>query len=245
VNFQSFWNLLLTKVLTLQQQQTSKKLNLNTIPMRILLSLAEILMALSNLSALPSVRDVVTEALLQMSVTILAVCVVPLRAQISASKRQASAAVGGNGGASAKLSAIQALQNKAEQSLDHYNNLVSTIFNTIFVHRYKDHFPIIRTTCAFYLGQFMLADPVQFLEDTYLKYLGWLANDKVAVVRRAVVNALLAVLTDHKSPEVVSVSQRMKEFSERFIDRWVEMAVGDVDEEVSYGMIKVMREFQK
>jgi cohesin complex subunit SA-1/2 len=238
-HFQSFWRLLLTKVLTLQQQQSSKKFNMNTIPMRILLSLAEILMALSNMSALPSVRDAVTEALLQTSATILTVCITPLRAQIAASKRQASAAAG------AKLAAIQALQKKAEQSLEHYNNLVSTIFNTIFVHRYKDHFSIIRTTCAFYLGQFMLADPFQFLEGAYLKYLGWMANDKSSTVRRAVVGSLVAVLADTAVAETVSVPQRMKEFSERFIDRWVEMAVGDVDEEVAFGMIKVMREFQK
>lgn len=248
VHFQSFWNILLTKVLTLQQQQSSKKLNLNTIPMRLLLSLAEILMALSNLSSLPSLRDAVTEALLQMIVTILTVCVIPLRTQITASKRQSSATLGGtgrDGAGNAKLAAIQTLQNKAEQSLDHYQNLVSTIFNTIFVHRYKDHFAVIRTTCAFYLGQFILADPQQFLEDTFLKYLGWLAYDSSTSVRRAVVTSLVTALGDPHVAEVVNVSQRMKEFSERFMDRWVEMAAGDIDEMVSFSTIQLMREFQR
>lgn len=240
-HFQSFWNILLTKVLTLQQQQASKKLNMNTVPMRILLSLVEILMALSNVSALPSVRDAVTEALLQICATVLEVCVLPLREQIASSRRQGSAAAEG----SAKLTAIQALQSKAEQSLEHFQSLVNTIFNTIFVHRYKDHFAVIRATCAFYLGRLMLADPQQFVEDTYLKYLGWLANDKSAAVRRAVVSALVAVLSSSEVAAVVSVSQRLREFSERFIDRWVEMAVCDADEEVCFGMLRVLRQFQK
>ena len=245
-NFQCFWNMLFVKVLTVQEQQASKKLNLNTIPMRILLSLAEILMALSNLSSLPSLRDAVTEVMLQMSVTLLTSAVVPLRDQIVSSKRQAVAASSGKrGGGSAKLSAIQALQNKSQQSYDHYNNLVNTIFNTIFVHRHKDHFSVIRSCCAFYLGQFISVDPHQFMEDTYLKYLGWLANDKFVSVRQQVVTSFLSVLLNEKIAEIVSVPQRMKAFSERFVDRWVEMAVGDVDEEVSFLSIKIMRELQR
>jgi hypothetical protein len=245
-HFQSFWRILITKVLTLQQQNSSKKLNLNTIPMRILLSVIEIFMALSNVSSLPSVRHAVTDALLQTSSTILAVCVLPLRAQIASSRRQSSAASGGRGSAgSAKRTAINALQSKAEQSLEHFQDLINTIFNTIFAHRYKDYFPIIRSTCAYYLGQFMLVDPHQFVEDTYLKYLGWLANDKSAFVRRAVVTSLVSALTNVDVAETVALPQRMKQFSERFIDRWVEMAVGDVDEEICFGMLRVLREFQR
>jgi hypothetical protein len=83
------------------------------------------------------------------------------------------------------------------------------------------------------------------VEDTYLKYLGWLANDKSAFVRRAVVTSLVSALTNVDVAEAVALPHRMKQFSERFIDRWVEMAVGDVDEEICFGMLRVLREFQR
>ena len=245
-HYQCFWHEFITRIIALQEQQSSQKLNLNTLPMKMLLPLVDILMALSNISPLPSVRDAVSEALLQMSVSILSVCVVPLRAQVESSNRQMTSASGGRRGeGSTKVSAIRSQKNKAEQSIDHYSNLISTIFNTIFVHRYKDFFSVIRCNCVYYLGELMQSDPQNYVEGVYLKYLGWLSNDASALVRRAVVNALNSILSGRKIEESISIPQRLREFSERFMERWVEMAVGDVDEEVSFGAMKMMREFQR
>ena len=47
------------------------------------------------------------------------------------------------------------------------------------MHRYRDIDPNIRTSCIESLGVWVLSYPSLFLQDLYLKYLGWTLNDKV------------------------------------------------------------------
>jgi cohesin complex subunit SA-1/2 len=48
------------------------------------------------------------------------------------------------------------------------------------VHRYRDIDPNIRTSCIESLGVWVLSYPSLFLQDLYLKYLGWTLNDKLS-----------------------------------------------------------------
>lgn len=48
------------------------------------------------------------------------------------------------------------------------------------MHRYRDIDPNIRMACIQSLGVWILAYPSLFLQDLYLKYLGWTLNDKVS-----------------------------------------------------------------
>lgn len=47
------------------------------------------------------------------------------------------------------------------------------------MHRYRDIDPNIRMSCIQSLGVWILSYPSFFLQDLYLKYLGWTLNDKV------------------------------------------------------------------
>lgn len=49
----------------------------------------------------------------------------------------------------------------------------------LFMHRYRDIDPNIRVSCIQSLGFWILSYPSHFLQDRYLKYLGWTLNDKV------------------------------------------------------------------
>lgn len=48
------------------------------------------------------------------------------------------------------------------------------------MHRYRDMDPNIRMLCIESLGMWILSYPSFFLQDLYLKYLGWTLNDKVS-----------------------------------------------------------------
>lgn len=48
------------------------------------------------------------------------------------------------------------------------------------MHRYRDIDPEIRMSCIQSLGVWILSYASLFLQDLYLKYLGWTLNDKVS-----------------------------------------------------------------
>ena len=79
--------------------------------------------------------------------------------------------------------------------------MLTYMFKAVFVHRYRDILPEIRSICMGEIGQWMKKYPNQFLDDTYLKYIGWTIHDKVcyhAVFSRArfsfVASPLLTIL---------------------------------------------------
>ena len=52
---------------------------------------------------------------------------------------------------------------------------VQQLFDTIYLHRYRDVDPKIRVECASALGHWISALPDHFFEGTYLRYLGWVS----------------------------------------------------------------------
>ena len=57
--------------------------------------------------------------------------------------------------------------------------MTNSTFSGVFVHRYRDVVPEIRAICIKELGLWMMRDPENFLDDQYLKYLGWILHDTV------------------------------------------------------------------
>ena len=47
------------------------------------------------------------------------------------------------------------------------------------MHRYRDVDPEIRMACIRAIGSWIVSYPSLFLQDLYLKYIGWTLNDKV------------------------------------------------------------------
>lgn len=118
--------------------------------------------------------------------------------------------------------------------------MMRKIFTGLFVHRYRDIDPNIRISCIQSLGVWITSYPSLFLQDLYLKYLGWTLNDKSAGVRKASVLALqnLYELDDN----VPSLGL----FTERFSKRMIDLA-DDVDVSVAVcaiGLVKLLLRHQ-
>ena len=58
-------------------------------------------------------------------------------------------------------------------------NMLTFIFRGVFVFRYRDVVPDIRSICIQELGLWIIKLPSLYLEDSYLKYLGWTLYDRV------------------------------------------------------------------
>ncbi|XP_010518519.1 PREDICTED: sister-chromatid cohesion protein 3 isoform X1 [Camelina sativa] len=101
-------------------------------------------------------------------------------------------------------------------------DMMRKIFTGLFVHRYRDIDNDIRMSCIQSLGIWIFSYPSLFLQDLYLKYLGWTLNDKHPGVRKA---SLLALRKLYEIDENVPT---LGLFTERFSSRMIEMA-DDVD----------------
>jgi hypothetical protein len=50
----------------------------------------------------------------------------------------------------------------------------------VFVHRYRDSAPAIRCDTLAAFGAWLASDPEHFLQNSYLKYVGWMLSDSDA-----------------------------------------------------------------
>ncbi|KAG2697238.1 hypothetical protein I3843_07G096600 [Carya illinoinensis] len=113
--------------------------------------------------------------------------------------------------------------------------MMRKIFTGLFVHRYRDIDPNIRTSCIQSLGAWILSYPSLFLQDLYLKYLGWTLNDKNAGVRKASVLALQNLYEADDNVPTLSL------FTERFSNRMIELA-DDIDVSVAVCAIGLVKQ---
>jgi hypothetical protein len=82
----------------------------------------------------------------------------------------------------------------------------------------------VRCICIEELGYWMAAYPVLFLEDSYLKYVGWSLFDKISEVRMKCVSVLLPLY------ERQDLNRRLELFTSKFKDRLVSMVTDrDID----------------
>ena len=100
--------------------------------------------------------------------------------------------------------------------------ILKDIFDTVFIHRYRDVDSRIRIDCTAALGSWIHACPDIFFEGSYLRYLGWLLSDTSAA-RGEVIKQLLKL---YKNPENVG---RLRAFTDRFRPRMIEMGTKDAD----------------
>ncbi|KFU92270.1 Cohesin subunit SA-2, partial [Chaetura pelagica] len=120
-----------------------------------------------------------------------------------------------------------------EQKLPEIQNMMNAIFKGTFLNRYRDVIPDIRATCIEEIGSWIKTYPDAFLNDSYLKYIGWMLYDKQAEVR---LKCLLGLQGIYSRKELVS---RMDLFTSRFKDRIVSMPL-DKDHEVAVQAMKLL-----
>jgi len=135
----------------------------------------------------PDVRSVATAAALHMGHSILEKTIL-LGSKLTISTRQFAASNNSNK-TEALRNAISSLK-RTRSNLDEV--CVGPILQGVFVHRYRDSNPYIRSMCLTSLSRMTIQRPDLFLSDKYLKYFGWMMCDRESIVRVSALDGLLA-----------------------------------------------------
>uniref|UniRef100_A0A3Q3Q2R3 Cohesin subunit SA n=1 Tax=Monopterus albus TaxID=43700 RepID=A0A3Q3Q2R3_MONAL len=120
-----------------------------------------------------------------------------------------------------------------EEKRTEIESMMDIIFKGVFLKRYCDVLPEIRSICMEELGLWMKLYSSAFLSDSYLKYMGWMMYDKVPDVRLKCVLSLQGLYAD---PLLVS---KLDLFTSRFKDRMISMTL-DKDTEVAVQTMKLL-----
>ena len=122
-----------------------------------------------------------------------------------------------------RVAAFQSQVKEGEKRKELAESWLKDFFDTVYIHRYRDVDPKIRTDCVASLGSWISTYPDMFFAGEYLRYLGWVLSDVSAPTRGEVVKQLLKL---YKNKENVG---RLRAFTDRFRPRMIEMAERDAD----------------
>ncbi|XP_023305203.2 cohesin subunit SA-1 isoform X2 [Lucilia cuprina] len=135
--------------------------------------------------------------------------------------------------ASDRLESLMAKRAELEENMDEIKNMLTYMFKSVFVHRYRDTLPDIRAICMSEIGVWMENYPQNFLDDSYLKYIGWTLHDKVGEVRLRCLQALLPLYDKEE------LKGKLELFTSKFKDRIVAMTL-DKEFEVAVHAVKLV-----
>lgn len=140
--------------------------------------------------------------------------------------------------ASERLDSLISKRQEIDENIKDINLMLSYLFKSMFVHRYRDVVPEIRAICIYEIGVWMKRFPNHFLDDSYLKYVGWTLHDKVSDVRLKCLQSLLPLY------ETEEIARKMELFTNKFKDRIVAMSL-DKDSEVAVQAIRLLIQIHK
>ncbi|OAX84881.1 hypothetical protein ACJ72_00732 [Emergomyces africanus] len=133
-----------------------------------------------------------------------------------------------------RADAMQSKVQEGVKKLEVIDGWLHDSFNTVFVHRYRDVDPKIRAECVTALGVWINTYREMFFDGQYLRYLGWVLSDTVAHTRSVVVNQL------HRLYQNKDNIAGLRDFTERFRPRMVEMAVRDAEPSVRSAVVELL-----
>ncbi|XP_074529935.1 cohesin subunit SA-1 [Halichoeres trimaculatus] len=143
-----------------------------------------------------------------------------------------------NDRAPGRLEELQASISELQENKEEVSSMMNATFRGVFVHRYRDRLPEIRVACIEELGVWLKTDPEDFLNDGYLKYLGWTLHDKQSPVRLQCVRALQAL---YQEEEFIG---RLELFTSRFKERMLSMVL-DKDSDVAVEAVNLLLMIQQ
>lgn len=132
-----------------------------------------------------------------------------------------------------RLESLMAKRTELEENMDEIKNMLTYMFKSVFVHRYRDTLPDIRAICMTEIGVWMQSFSQNFLDDSYLKYIGWTLHDKVGEVRLRCLQALLPLYASEE------FKGKLELFTSKFKDRIVAMTL-DKEFEVAVHAVKLV-----
>ena len=112
--------------------------------------------------------------------------------------------------------------------------ILEDIFQTVYVHRYRDVDAKIRVECVTALGTWITTAPEIFFAGQYIRYLGWVLSDTAAPTRAEVIKQLSRL---YKNKDNVG---RLRAFTERFRPRLVEMATRDAEPGIRAATVELL-----
>ncbi|KAF3841219.1 hypothetical protein F7725_007081 [Dissostichus mawsoni] len=132
-----------------------------------------------------------------------------------------------------RLELLLQKRKELQENQDEIENMMNAIFKGVFVHRYRDSIAEIRAICIEEIGMWMKLYSDAFLNDSYLKYVGWTMHDKQGEVRLKCVSALQGLFYSRE------LGARLELFTSRFKDRIVSMTL-DKEYDVAVQAIKLL-----
>ncbi|EGT43670.1 CBN-SCC-3 protein [Caenorhabditis brenneri] len=139
-----------------------------------------------------------------------------------------------NSAGNEKYEALVAQMTQTDEKAEEIRQIIAYLFRSVFVHRYRDVVPDIRSICIQELGHWMDVYPEHFVDDSYLKYIGWSLFDKLGDVRVHCVRALIPLFDKEQ------ILDKLELFVNKFKDRLVSMLL-DKDLETSVETVNLMR----
>ncbi|KAJ8337818.1 hypothetical protein SKAU_G00367840 [Synaphobranchus kaupii] len=132
-----------------------------------------------------------------------------------------------------RLEELQAAYRELQEHQEELSSLMNAVFKGVFVHRYRDRVPEIRAVCIQEMGAWLKESPSTFLNDGYLKYLGWTLHDKQGMVR---LQCVLALQSLYQENDFIG---RLELFTNRFKERILCMVL-DKDSDVAMEVIRLL-----
>lgn len=138
-----------------------------------------------------------------------------------------------NNRSSERLESLMTRRKELEENTDEIKNMLTYMFKSVFVHRYRDILPEIRSICMYEIGQWMKKYHTHFLDDFYLKYIGWTIHDKVGDVRLKCLQTLQPLYASE------DLKGKLELFTSKFKERIVQMTL-DKDFDVAVEAVKLV-----
>ena len=134
----------------------------------------------------------------------------------------------------ARVSSIQENMKADGKKLETIDTYLRDLFDTVYVHRYRDVDEKIRVECVAALGSWIGLYRKMFLEGQYLRYLGWIMSDPNSPTRLEVVKQLKILFKSQRNIPA------LRAFTDRFRSRMVEMGARDADVSVRVESIELL-----
>jgi len=132
-----------------------------------------------------------------------------------------------------RLEVLMTKRQELEENMEEIKNMLTYMFKAVFVHRYRDIVPEIRSICMQEIGTWMKKFHQNFLDDSYLKYIGWTLHDKVGDVRLKCLQSLQPLYSSEE------LKNKLELFTSKFKDRIVSMTL-DKEIEVAVEAVKLV-----
>lgn len=174
-----------------------------------------VVLSISMASALCDIADEITSS------------VSTSRKQLESEKRKKTPNKG-------RINTIQTSIRENEERLETIDGILRDGFDALWIHRYRDIDPKIRTECFVGLARWIQTYRQMFFESQYVRYLGWGLSDMVTQVRAAVVQQLRRIY------ELKSSVAALRTFTGRFLRRLIEMATRDADVGVRVSTVELL-----